>query len=447
MDPTSSTSAQAQATFTALPLNERKIICSTSQTSKQSQQIRVAHSNQIPSEILNDDLLNESILTGLPKNYNFEIHKTIARIVQIEAKLVLLQFPEGLIRFGPVIVDIMTSFFAHHQQDKVRFITMGDLTYGACCIDDYLATSLGCDLIVHYAHSCLVPINQLSKSTKYLYVFLDIKFNIEHLLKCVQHNFKPDIHKIALASTIQFVHSVHELAKHLKNLSYHIVLPQSHPLSPAEVLGCTAPKLDSSVNAIIFVCDGRFHLEALMISNPSIEAFRYDPYSKKLTKEEYNFELMLEKRQAAIDESVECMKQAKTFGFVLGTLGRQGNEKVFETLVDQLKSNTKCKFVKVMMPEVTQQNLEAFGSTVDVWVQVACPRLSIDWGSFFAIPLLNPFEYAMSIKKYASTKLGADENYCNLNNKYPMDFYAKHSCGNHTPNHVCVGNPYCQCQN
>ena len=35
----------------------------------------------------------------------------------------------------------------------------------------------------------------------------------------------------------------------------------------------------------VFVCDGRFHLEAVMIANPNVPAFKYDPYSKKLTSE------------------------------------------------------------------------------------------------------------------------------------------------------------------
>jgi len=32
---------------------------------------------------------------------------------------------------------------------------MGDVTYGACCVDDFTARALGCDLMVHYGHSCL----------------------------------------------------------------------------------------------------------------------------------------------------------------------------------------------------------------------------------------------------------------------------------------------------
>jgi len=32
---------------------------------------------------------------------------------------------------------------------------MGDVTYGACCVDDFTARALDVDLLVHYGHSCL----------------------------------------------------------------------------------------------------------------------------------------------------------------------------------------------------------------------------------------------------------------------------------------------------
>lgn len=52
--------------------------------------------------------------------------------------------------------------------------------------------------------------------------------------------------------------------------------------------------------------------------------FRYDPYEKKLTREYYDHDVMKETRQKAIEQA----KGAKTFGLVLGTLGRQGSTKV-----------------------------------------------------------------------------------------------------------------------
>lgn len=104
--------------------------------------------NQIPDEILNDKLLNEYI-SKLSPNYNFEIHKTIWRIRQANAKMVALQFPEGLLMFACAIADIIEKFC------NCSTLIMGDVTYGACCIDDYTAKALGCDFLVHYGHSCL----------------------------------------------------------------------------------------------------------------------------------------------------------------------------------------------------------------------------------------------------------------------------------------------------
>ena len=38
---------------------------------------------------------------------------------------------------------------------EVDTIIMADVTYGACCIDDFTSNALECDFLVHYGHSCL----------------------------------------------------------------------------------------------------------------------------------------------------------------------------------------------------------------------------------------------------------------------------------------------------
>lgn len=50
--------------------------------------------HKIPQSILEDPEINAAI-EALPKNYNFEIHKTIWRIRELKAKRVALQLPEG----------------------------------------------------------------------------------------------------------------------------------------------------------------------------------------------------------------------------------------------------------------------------------------------------------------------------------------------------------------
>jgi 2-(3-amino-3-carboxypropyl)histidine synthase len=55
----------------------------------------------------------------------------------------------------------------------------------------------------------------------------------------------------------------------------NLIIPQERPLSGGETLGCTAPVLKADCDTIVFGADGRLHLEAMMIANPSVPAYRY----------------------------------------------------------------------------------------------------------------------------------------------------------------------------
>lgn len=74
--------------------------------------------------------------------------------------------------FGCVISDILREFAAV----RIETIIMGDVTYGACCVDDLGSEQMNCDLLVHYGHSCLVPITDTRR--KVLYVFVEIQIDI-----------------------------------------------------------------------------------------------------------------------------------------------------------------------------------------------------------------------------------------------------------------------------
>ena len=239
------------------------IISASDSKCKRRKSSRRTRVNQIPDDLLLDTRLNE-ILTLLPHNYNFEVRKSLWRIRQLHSKRVALQFPEGLLLFATTIVDIINEY------TDAEVIVMGDVTYGACCIDDYTARALGADFMIHYGHSCLVPVDVTFVNT--LYVFVDIKIDINHLVDTIIHNFASKS-TLALASTIQFVPALHSANELLQN-RYNIIVPQSKPLSPGEVLGCTSPVLGRKVDALIYVGDGRFHLESLMIANPTMATYR-----------------------------------------------------------------------------------------------------------------------------------------------------------------------------
>ncbi|XP_005157639.2 2-(3-amino-3-carboxypropyl)histidine synthase subunit 1 isoform X2 [Danio rerio] len=363
--------------------------------------------NQIPEEILKDSDLNEAI-KALPANYNFEIHKTIWRVRQAKAKRVALQLPEGLQMFACVIADIIERF------TEADTLVMGDVTYGACCVDDFTARALGADFMVHYGHSCLIPIDS-TEGIKMLYVFVDIQIDTAHFLDTLRFNFPPG-RSLALVSTIQFVAALQAASAALKP-DYEVLVPQCRPLSPGEILGCTSPRLDKHVNAVIYLGDGRFHLESIMIANPDTPAYRYDPYSKVFSREYYDHDAMRATRLKAI----ESARSAQRWGLILGTLGRQGNPKILEHLESQLKSLGRS-FTRVLLSEIFPRKLELLAD-VDAWVQIACPRLSIDWGTAFSKPLLSPYEAAVALQQVGWQDV------------YPMDFYSNQSLGAWTPNH------------
>ncbi|KAL2180076.1 putative diphthamide synthesis protein-domain-containing protein [Thermothelomyces heterothallicus CBS 202.75] len=372
--------------------------------------------NQVPPEILNDEALKAAI-SLLPANYSFEIPKTIHRIRSLGAKRVALQMPEGLLMFATTISDILTEFCP-----GIETLIMGDVTYGACCIDDYTARAMGCDLLVHYAHSCLIPVDVTKIKT--LYVFVDISIDTSHLLATIERNFSPG-KTIALVGTIQFNATIHGVRSTLEKAGFKIIVPQIAPLSKGEILGCTSPNLstctDSPVDLILYLGDGRFHLESIMIHNPDIPAYRYDPYSRKLTHETYGHEEMQDIRRDAI----RTAKTAKKWGLILGSLGRQGNPHTMALIENKLKQMG-IPFVNLLLSEIFPGKL-AMMSDVECWVQVACPRLSIDWGYAFPRPLLTPYEALVALEEKEDWGKGP----------YPMDYYGKEGLGRTKP--VAIG--------
>ncbi|WWC98713.1 diphthamide biosynthesis protein 1 [Kwoniella sp. B9012] len=479
--------------------------------------------NQIPDDILNDPQLNAAI-SGLPGNYNFEIHKTIHHIRRDGVKSVALQMPEGLMMYGCAIADIIETFTGALP------MLLADVTYGACCIDDYTAKEMGAEMIVHYGHSCLIPVSQTTLKT--LYVFVEISIDTKHLSLSVRRNFpssreafhrlvlgagaaqpgskvpiqleesdqvaqnksstaaeisnaseneqteeQPLPTRLALVSTIQFIASIQSLRDDLEKSmppleeqqqdtvtekekqdgplsrvekgeigvwrgKYDITIPQVKPLSPGEILGCTAPKL-GEVDGLIYVGDGRFHLESIMIANPSVPAFRYDPYSKKFTRETYEHTEMRGIRGDAVKEARKGLieKGSGSWAVLLGTLGRQGSLSVLKSITSTLPTNSIPPLL-ILLSELSPVKLSLFSQEeISTFIQTSCPRLSIDWGYAFSRPLLSPYEASVAsgrIKGWAGLSLAntnEEKGQETGEGDYPMDFYADASLGPWTPRH------------
>ena len=347
-------------------------------------------------EMKEDKLLTLAI-SKLPNNYNFEIYKSLDKIKKIKNKKkskvrIALQFPDGLMCFSILISDILTTF------GKCETIILGDITYGACCIDDIDCQFLDCDLLIHYCHSCLVPSTKCL--VEILYVFVEINIDINHLVKTIEYNFD-NSNYLYLLSSIQFNSSLFLLKRKLIEKGYDknkLIIPQCKPRVQGEVLGCTSPILNkkNENNYVIFICDGRFHMESVMIQNPLFKYYQYNPFNHRFTIEEYDYKLMKNIRY----KQMEIFKNINYIGIIFGTLGRQGNPSILKRLCSLLNKNNK-KYIIIMLNEITQNKIINYNKC-ECFIQLACPRLSIDWSDQFTKPMLTPYEIYLILepKKY-----------------------------------------------
>ena len=174
----------------------------------QTKPIRHFIGNQIPLDILNDPNLARAI-KPLPANYSLKSTKPSGGFA-METSLDSRCSFRRLLLYATTLADIFKTFVPSIRD----VVILGDVTYGACCVDDYAATALGCDFLVHYGHSCLVPVSMTTCKT--LYVFVDILFDEEHLVQSIRKNFPNRTDKIALAGTIQFASAIGKVREALR---------------------------------------------------------------------------------------------------------------------------------------------------------------------------------------------------------------------------------------
>jgi 2-(3-amino-3-carboxypropyl)histidine synthase len=122
--------------------------------------------------------------------------------------------------------------------------------------------------------------------------------------------------------------------------------------------------------------------------------------------------------KAARRAAIEAARGACSFGVILGTLGRQGNPAVLDHVCFRLAERCLPHTV-VLLSEISPAKVAAMRGP-EAWVQIACPRLSIDWGEAFGVPVLTPYEAEVALGALAGW-WEADENEC----AYPMRYYER----------------------
>ncbi|MFH1788240.1 MAG: diphthamide synthesis protein [Candidatus Altiarchaeota archaeon] len=87
------------------------------------------------------------IILAMDEKYDLEVDRIIAETKKSKARIVGLQFPEGIKKHA---VEVAAQI---EEKTGAKTIIFIDPTYGACDLKTEQAEKLGVDLLVHFGHS------------------------------------------------------------------------------------------------------------------------------------------------------------------------------------------------------------------------------------------------------------------------------------------------------
>ena len=196
---------------------------------------------------------------------------------------------------------------------------------------------------------------------------------------------------IALYAAVQFSSRLQEVIEQLKREGIRAV--SSKPARTKEkyqILGCDVYhgnlRLQDSVDAYLYIGDGRFHPLALVLQQRGLPSFKevviYDPIAKKMNI------LTLKDVKAILNKSKASLKLfllKKKIGVILTT--KPGQQQYLHSLRLEEKYPNK-EFYYFVDNNINSKNFENF-PFIEVWVNTACPRIGLDDAVFINKPLIN----------------------------------------------------------
>lgn len=314
-------------------------------------------------------------------SYNLNIGKILAKIREIDARTVGLQFPEGLKMYATSVTRQI------EEETGADVIISGDPCYGACDVSDSAMKGL-VDLLVHFGHTPLpleydVPV-----------LFLEAEFQLDVTPAVIRAlDFLKDYRKIGLVTTTQHLHLIDEIAGILKENGKKVVMKEGRGTQKAQVLGCNFSSIEHlSVDAFLFLGSGNFHPLGITLSTnkPVIIA---DPYHNEARNIHEFTDRMMRIRHAKIIKARDALK----FGIIVSSKKGQYRMELARSLKDTIEDEGKQAFI-IFMNQVTPELLVPYRD-LDAYVVTACPRIAIDDANLYDKPLLTPEELLIVLDK------------------------------------------------
>ncbi len=303
----------------------------------------------------------------------FDLPKILEAIEARKAKIVGLQFPEGLKRQGPALAKQIET------QAGVLVIISGDPCYGACDIDERLLDTV--DVLFHFGHS------RISDDDRIVFMEYHHEVDIQHAVI----NALPLLgQKVGVVTTVQHIHKLDEIVKLLLTADKEPIVAKgdSRITYPGQVLGCNFSAVPEGVDSILFVGTGNFHPMGIKLAH-NVTVVAADPFTGEARL--VDVDKIMRQRYAVMAKAMD----AKKWGIIIST--KTGQKRL--ELAQRLKEIA-GDAVLIAIEEITPDRLLNF--KVDAYVSTACPRVAIDDAGRFPAPVVTPVEFEMikGLKKW-----------------------------------------------
>ncbi len=310
--------------------------------------------------------------------YDFELGKAAAEVRRRAAKLVVVQFAEGLKVYAEQVIQTL------EKETGATMILAADPTWGGCDIEDVQAKLHGADLLIHFGH------NDFCKESEVPVLYVPVRSTLEVIPLLKQHVETLRAHApLGLTATVQHLHTLPEVQEFLNshNVEAYIGGPSSRAEVAGQVLGCdcsSALNVTMNVKAYLYIGGGDFHPLGVALATGKT-CYILDPFRRELRDTDPLVKRVKTKRWDAIIRA----RNAQKWGIIVGLKKGQGTFPQAFEVKKRLESEGRQAMI-LAAREVSDSILVHY--SFDAYVVIACPRLPTDDQENFSKPILTPQE-------------------------------------------------------
>lgn len=307
--------------------------------------------------------------------YDYKIGQIKSEIERLDAKNIILQFPEGL---KTDAIDVSNSI--QEVVPYVNIIIDADPCFGACDLADNKVNH-HIDLVVHFAHTPL----PIKTDCPVLFIEASSSSDVVSPIEDAMDKLDESTNIVGLITTAQHMYKLGQMKEIIESHGYDVKIDSGKGTSVAQVLGCNFTSIKNlDVDEIIYVGSGDFHALGVRLFTKK-KVILADPFTGKSRDIEEFYDRILRIRFARITKA----KKAKSFGIVISS--KKGQLR-FDLAIRLKKIINEYGFEAQIlnMDFISPDRMLPFN--LDAYVMTACPRIAIDDSAMYKKPVLTPQE-------------------------------------------------------